>query len=124
MRSRRPQQLPRMILISSGGMSYRYSADAARALVAEYVDGTTAAGLAGGTASPRAACFSWSDKLDDRCDSPGSASVRRLNRLPSLKRGFAEGHCGTWIEAQARSGTVSAAPDWLDATVNCRRIGG
>ena len=43
MRSRRPQQLPRMILISSGGMSYRYSADAARALVAEYLDGTTAA---------------------------------------------------------------------------------
>jgi transposase len=35
--------------------------------------------LAGGTAAPRAACFRWSDKLDDRCDSPGSASIRRLN---------------------------------------------
>jgi hypothetical protein len=30
MRSRRPQQLPRMIVINSGGMSCRYSADAAR----------------------------------------------------------------------------------------------
>jgi hypothetical protein len=42
-RSRRPQQLPRMIVINSGRMSCRYSADAARALVAEYLDGTTAA---------------------------------------------------------------------------------
>jgi len=32
-----------MILINSGRMSCRYSAAAARALVAEYVDGTTAA---------------------------------------------------------------------------------
>jgi hypothetical protein len=30
-RSRRPQQLPRMIVINSGRMSCRYSADAARA---------------------------------------------------------------------------------------------
>jgi hypothetical protein len=32
-----------MILINFGRMSCRYSADAARALVAEYLDGTTAA---------------------------------------------------------------------------------
>jgi transposase-like protein len=77
-------------------MTRRLEAETIDRLVAEYADGTTAAEVGRRYGVANSSVHQLVRQLDNRYDSPGSASVQTAQLIALVLAGVvAEGHCGT-----------------------------